>query len=373
MDRKIKIAHIGQFLGGVNTYIKLLAAYLDESKFELIIISDSESNSQPITYRSGKSVKNFTVSLEREIKLVKDLRLVYQAFKLVRSEMPDLIHCHSAKGGIVGRTIGKLLNIPTFYTPHAFSYLSTTSSLKKIVFKSLEKLYSYTNSYLIACSESEAFRGIHEVNYDPERVYVINNSLPKPSADPEFKDNSFYICSIGRPSYQKNTLQLLSIFKEINNSFPEIELYILGVGHYSPDLDAAEEFIDNNHLQHRVKLLPWTTRQETLEILKDSLFYISLSRYEGLPYAVLEAMCLGKACALSDVDGNRDCITDNISGLLIDLRSPVKESAKRIMELLKDRSKLDDFGKKAYQQFNDNFTIDKSIIKLEQLYCKYVK
>ena len=44
-----------------------------------------------------------------------------QTVRIIKKEKPDVIHCHSAKGGMIGRICGfrhKILRC--FYTPHAF-------------------------------------------------------------------------------------------------------------------------------------------------------------------------------------------------------------------------------------------------------------
>ena len=217
--------HIAIVLSGVETYIRLVAQNIDESKFDLVIIRDKEKNQVPITYNSGKPVKTYEVDFQREIHPLKDSKLLVESTSIVKQENPSLIHCHSAKGGIIGRTVGVLLGLPVFYTPHAFSFLSFPNKLKAYTFQSVEKIFSKTNSYLIACSKSEAYRAIHDVNYPENRTYIINNSLPKPLYPPSFNSTSNYICSIGRPSYQKNTLHLLEIFKENNKEFPKLNLY----------------------------------------------------------------------------------------------------------------------------------------------------
>ena len=78
----------------------------------------------------------------REINLHKDLKSLLQIINKIRQLKPDLIHCHSAKAGILGRITGLLLNTPTFYTPHAYSFLSTDNKYKKIIFIELLKSFS---------------------------------------------------------------------------------------------------------------------------------------------------------------------------------------------------------------------------------------
>lgn len=45
-----------------------------------------------------------------------------QTVRIIKKEKPDVIHCHSAKGGMIGRIVGFVTNTPVFYTPHAFHF-----------------------------------------------------------------------------------------------------------------------------------------------------------------------------------------------------------------------------------------------------------
>ena len=128
-----------------------------------------------------------------------------------------------------------------------------------------------------------------------------------------------YICYIGRPSYQKNPLFLVEVVKDVHILHPEVKFVLLGVGYYSPELDRMKTKIAEYALEEVISLFPWLNHRETLEYVNNSLFYLTVARYEGLPLAVIEAMSLGKAIVASDVAGNKDCVQDGYNGRLIPL------------------------------------------------------
>jgi glycosyltransferase involved in cell wall biosynthesis len=367
---KTKVLHIAPVLAGVETAVRLIAANLDETLFELVLIKDLKGKIEPITYKSGKLVPTHLVDFERVINPLKDARFLSKVLSIAKKENPDLIHCHSAKCGIIGRTVGQILSIPTFYTPHAFSYLSAETERKKRFFLSIEKLFSKTNSHVLACSESEANRAIHDVGYASSMVHVVNNALPEHNIDYNEEELNL-LCTIGRPSFQKNTLFLVQIFNEAVKIDPNIKLVILGVGYFSPDLQMVKDYIALNNLDSKVKIVDWTSRNETLITLSKSAIYISTSRYEGLPFAVLEALSLGKPCILSNVDGNRDCVEEGKNGYLFDLDESQHNVAQKIWALLNDKQRLRSFGMHSINTFKENFFIDKNIKILEGLYMQY--
>lgn len=175
-----------------------------------------------------------------------------------------------------------------------------------------------------------------------------------------------YICYIGRPSYQKNPLFLVEVAKEVHILHPEVKFDLLGVGYYSPELDSMKAKIAEYDLEEVINLFPWLDHKETLEYVKNSLFYLTVARYEGLPLAVIEAMSLGKAIVASDVVGNKDCVKDGYNGRLMPLEKDI--FVKAICELVEDEAKRDLYGKNSRILFEQKFLITNRIQELEAIY-----
>ena len=179
-----------------------------------------------------------------------------------------------------------------------------------------------------------------------------------------------YVCYIGRPSYQKNVLFFVDVANEVHRFHPEVKFLLLGVGYYSPDLAAVQAMISKYHLEDVVELQPWLTHAETLEYVRNSLLYLTVSRYEGLPLAVLEAMSLGKCIVASDVVGNRDCVCDGYNGRLLPLEKDV--FAKSLSELIEDDTQRCKYGENSRKLFEEKFLIEKRINDLENTYRQIV-
>ena len=100
----MKILHIGQLIGGLDIYIRNTINYADNS-FEYIIAHGVSDKNQPII-KDGKEIKEYNISLYRELNPIKDLKGLIQVLNIIRKEKPNIIHCHSAKGGFIGRFAG---------------------------------------------------------------------------------------------------------------------------------------------------------------------------------------------------------------------------------------------------------------------------
>lgn len=375
----MKILHIGNLKSGIDTYVRNTVA-LASDKFEFVIVNGADDNSKPYM-RHGKQVKTYSIDMYRALNPVKDLKAVMQAIRIIRKEKPDLVHCHSAKGGVIGRFAAFLTGTKVVYTAHAFSFLSTESPNKKKIFLLLEKI-AKLNSYLLACSGSERELGIKVVGFKEKKAFAWNNAVPdslpqisqiasiqsEDSDLPIPKVGERYITSIGRPSYQKNPLFMVEVVHGIHLKHPDVKFYLLGVGFYSPMLDDMKKLIHQYGMDDTFYLLPWLSHEETLKYVKGSLLYFMTSLYEGLPISVIEAMSLGKAVVASDVLGNKDCVKDGYNGYLLPLDEKV--FVEKMNELIEGDEKRKVMEKNSRAYFESDFLINNRIKALENIYTE---
>lgn len=372
----MKILHIGNLKSGIDTYVRNTVA-LASDKFEFVIVNGADDNSKPYM-RHGKQVKTYSIDMYRALNPVKDMKAVMQAIKIIKKEKPDLVHCHSAKGGVIGRFAALFTGTKVVYTAHAFSFLSAESAKKKQVFLLLEKI-AKLNSYLLACSGSERELGMKVVGFKEKKSFAWNNAVPDSlpqisSGKIEASDLPFpkvserYITSIGRPSYQKNPLFMVEVAHGIHLKHPDIKFYLLGVGFYSPMLEDMKKLIHQYDMDDTFYLLPWLSHEETLKYMKGSLLYFMTSLYEGLPISVIEAMSLGKAVVVSDVLGNKDCVKDGYNGYLLPLKEEV--FVEKMNDLIENDEKRKEMEKNSRSYFETDFFIDNRIKALEDIYTE---
>ena len=129
---------------------------------------------------------------------------------------------------------------------------------------------------------------------------------------------------------------LIEVFSLVQKKHNNIHLYIIGAGEYSPNLNNINNLIIQKKLSDKITILPWVNREEAMAILKNSQLYVSTSRYEGMPYAVIESLCLKTPCVLTNCDGNRDLIVHNKTGYLINDMDQ-HEMSKKICSLIEDK------------------------------------
>ena len=368
----VNIVHVAKPVGGVGVYIELLTRFINNKSFKNIVLCNTNDSILNIVDKEGYNIEILHIDIEREINFRNDTKCLQQIIKHLKKINPDIIHCHSAKAGILGRLSGKYLKIPTLYTPHAYSYLSSENSKKRWFLKKVEQAFRWFPSKTLACSTSEYNRTLTGLKFKKEKVILWNNSVENKFKLKEFKGNfpEKYLCSIGRPSYQKNTEVLVQSIYELKKQITDIHLVILGAGHYSPELENVQKLIQSLGLKSNITIINWLERAQLLSVLKKAELCISTSRYEGLPYALIEALALSKACVVTNVDGNKDLVRNKFNGFVVD--SNPKEISEKIAALLSNKELKQTMETNSLKVFNDNFNIEQNILLLEKIYLQIV-
>jgi len=152
----------------------------------------------------------------------------------------------------------------------------------------------------------------------PEKRAVIHNplALSKERAggstwqtDPAVK----WIAAMGRLTRQKGFDLLLSAFSAISVRHPKWNLLILGEGELRREL---EELRDKLGLANRV-VFPGLVA-DPARLLRTAELFVMASRFEGFPYAALEAMASGLPVIYTDCpSGPREIIRHGIDGILV--------------------------------------------------------
>lgn len=371
-EKKCKVAHILHSVGGVDVSLRLILKNIDSDKFENIIVHGKIDTQNHFTDSKGNTLLSFKTSIFRNISILKDLKSIIETYKIIKKQRPDIIHAHSAKGGIVGKIIGGILGITTFYTPQAFSYLSTQNYLQKKIYILIERL-TKGKSILLASSNSERERAIEEVGYSKNFTLLFNNCIePVNSISSLGIEKTWpveYICTVGRPSYQKNIELMIKVIYELQKT-KKIHLVIMGVGPVSDQLESVKKLIKKLALSDAVTLIDWTDRENIFHIISKSKLYLSTARYEGLPYSVIESLALSKPCVVSHCDGNIDLIEDAYNGFVIKGKN-VTEYAQKINLLLNNEELLKKMSDNAKKSFDKNYNILNNISVLEKFYKDY--
>ena len=365
MNKKKKILHLTQAMGGIKTYIGQILTYADFALFDYVVVIPKEA--EFIKFCTEKNIKYHLVNSKRNINFG-DILVFIKIINILLHEKPDIIHCHSAKGGFLGRVCNKLLftKAKIIYTPNAFSHLSFTG-VKRMVFYFLEYTAKRWTNLLLAVSYSEANRAIFEFNYKPAKVKVILNSVIVGDKLEKSYGDVFRINTISRLSHQKNPMLFLEIAKVIIGKYHMIEFNILGAGILDTLRKDIDEFIKINDLGNYIKIHEWGDQELSEDILLKTDIFLMTSSFEGLPFSLLEAMAKGIPCIVTKVDGNTDVIQNQENGFAC---LSVAEFVEKIELLINSEELRRNIGMAGFDYVKE---FHNSTINVHRLNCLYEK
>lgn len=362
---KKKILHITQSTGGVKTYVSHIINHANPDDFEFVIMAPANEFFQKFCKEKG--IRYYFVDLHRNVNPFNNLSALYKIIAVLRKELPDVIHAHSAKGGFLGRAAAKLTNSKVVYTPHAFSYLPFTG-LKRTIFYSLELIARKWTTSLLAISHSEANRAIHELGFEKKQVKTILNSIPDADHQISYSNSkTLKIGMIGRLTNQKNHFLFLEVAHLLLKKYPELKFSILGAGIHDELSEEIDKFLADNSLTESVNILHWGDTVTSETFLYDTDIFVMTSVFEGLPFSLLEAMANGIPCVVSKVDGNTDVINNNENGFSC---LGVSEFYAKIELLINDVELRQKIGRAGLEYVKQNHSIYVSTKRLEKIYAE---
>ena len=353
------VVHIIEpFASGVALFVKSLTKVLDSDE-HIVIHGERKDEIEADLVKKGFLTPNVKFipwrSAHRKLSL-KDIKAFFEIYTILKrlksAGLCDVVHLHSAKSGFLGRIACRMLGLKNvFYTPNGASFLSTNSKVKRFLFQSLEVFADRVCGKVICSSVSE-FNEYKKLGITA--LYVNNGveSIFKTDSSTINCPKKFRIITCGRIVEQKNP----GLFNEIASYFvglDNFEFLWVGDGPESVKLTAKN-----------IKVTGWLERHVVHDLIRGADVYISTSNYEGLSFAVLEAMSLKKVLLLSDCVGNKDIIKRGMNG---DLFSKANTAIAKIIHYQNNREMLSVMGevskdiKRVEYDMTNNYKIYKEI------------
>lgn len=297
-------------------------------------------------------------SAQRSINPLKDFRALRELYsilkRLKKRGLVDAVHLHSSKSGLLGRAACRMAGIENVvYTPNGAPFLSGNSSFSNFVYEQLEKLGSGLGGKVVCCSESELEEyekiGI-EASFVNNGICMNNNASP---SVPKRGKGKFRIITSGRIVAQKDP----SLFNEIAKYFEEFDQFEFV---WAGDGEARNLLTAKN-----IIVTGWLSEQEVKELVVDSDVYLSTSSYEGLSFAVLEALALCKPMLLSDCVGNKDVIKNGLNG---DLFQGAQEAIVKVLNFYNNQEMLQVMGNYSQQICKTEFDMQRNFKNYRHIY-----
>lgn len=355
------IVHIVEpFAAGIAVFVKSLTETMPD---DVHIIVHGERKKE-IAAREVKKIfpqRNIRFikwrSAQRAVHPLKDFMAFSELYKILRrlkkKNLVDAVHLHSSKSGLLGRAACRMAAIDNVvYTPNGAPFLSGRNTLANYFYQQLEKIGHGLGGKVICCSESE----LKAYNKIGIKAHYVNNGISMQS-HPQPVNNvnkqKFRIITSGRIVAQKNPY-LFNTIASYFQEFEDFEFIWAGDGTERAVLKA------NN-----ITVTGWLPTQEVKNLVTQADIYLSTSVYEGLSFAVLEALALKKPMLLSDCVGNMDVIKSGLNG---DLFTNETEAIIKVLHYYNNRAMLQVMGEFSHQICSAEFDAQQNFNTYRDIY-----
>jgi len=318
------------------------------STFQFILVFGEDG---PVSerLRNGGYDVYIVKEMRTAINPLKDLMALVKINNIVSAHKPDLIHCHSAKAGMLGRISAFLNRKKWIYTVHGWGWRGVPAATRKAIV-SIERWLSKTpGGYYIFVAEAVLKDAIEIIGLSKNRGVIVYNGIPEMNASHPCAGAPLTILMPARVSSAKDHKTMLAAFERLSGH--DSKLLLCGAGTESDAFISMAKKIAPNAFDR----ISFMGQRSDIEKVYSRCHVVALiSKFEALPLSIIEAMSCKKAIVASDVGGVSELVTDGYDGILVP-----PEGVDEIVEALNqylDEDVRREFGKNAKVTYNRKFT-----------------
>ncbi|MEM7382413.1 MAG: glycosyltransferase, partial [Bacteroidota bacterium] len=280
----------------------------------------------------------------------------------------QIIHSHGRGAGVYSRLVGVLVGKTVIHTFHGWSRKSC-EGWKRWADFFFEKIMSSGTDRYIFCSHQERDEALSCSLVNPSKTQVILNAIEVDNhIIPAIRtSDSLRIMHVSRFNEQKNSEEFLNIVSKAQTLIPNSADVIWEVYGEGEGLIKFKSKIRDAELSSVIRV------HGAVDDLKDKMvgtaLMISTSRWEGLPYALLEAMSLGIPVLASNVTGNSEVVTHGQNGYLYTLGN-IDDAANYCQQIIQDKELRDRFSIWAHRMISEEFSLESFQKDLENTYVE---
>ncbi len=376
--KNILFIHQSVDLYGSDKTLLLLLSKLDKSKFNPVVILPHEG---PLTAALEK--ENIKVVIAPVLKLYrkmfspKNMLLFFQQIKktiatldALNSEYKfDLIYSNTL-AVLSGMIYAKKRGIKHIWHVHE---IIVHPKLIAYIFPKLLNKYAD----VVVCNSNATKKNIADrVSQLESKSIVIHNGIEidktvskiSTKEDFEYSETDIIITLVGRINRLKGHKWLLNTFVNYLNENNNVKLLFVGspVEGQEYYLEEVKQFITENNIQDKVRILPFTTNLNRIWNSTD-IAVMPSTEAESFGLVAVEAMLAKKPVIGSNHGGLTEVVVNEKTGYLVE---PNNDEAlfDAIQKLIENPNLRNEFGEMGYQRAIKEFSVEKYISNFEALF-----
>ncbi|QDV65483.1 Putative glycosyltransferase EpsD [Crateriforma conspicua] len=327
--------------------------------------------------RTGDLPVRMIDSLRRNIHPLRDATAARQLRQVIRQYKPDVVHTHSAKGGMLGRWAGWAEKVPAVvHTVHGAPFHPYQPAASRRFFAACERWAAKRCHRLISVADAMTDLMVDACVAPREKFITIHSGMnvqPFYDADQHrtemrrhygFVDEDIVIGKIARLFHLKGHADLIESAKDVVAANARVKFLLVGDGILK---DSLQRRVDELGLtKHFVfaGLVPPTDVPRQLSAM-DGLAHTSYR--EGLARALPQALIAGRPVVSYDVDGAREVCISGETGFLVP-PGDIEALTRALIDLAADPQQRQTMGNAGRSRFTDQFKHETMTRRIRDLY-----
>jgi len=317
-------------------------------------------------------------SLVRPVHPLNDLLALLRLTRIFRSTRPQIVHTHSGKAGILGRCAARRAGVPIIvHTIHGPSFGPFQGAPANGLFRGAERFAAPFTTHYVSVAEAMTRQYLAAGIGRPEQYTRIFSGFPlepflAAENDPAWRarlhlaPEDFVIGMISRLFKLKGHDDLLDIAPNLVRQCPRAKFLLVGDGPWRGRLeDRARRLGVEKHFVFAGLVAP--AQVPRYVGVMDALAH--LSRREGLPRALPQALAAARPVVAFDCDGAGEVCIDNETGFLVP-PGDRETLARRLLQLAGDPELRRRLGAQGRQFVRPRFSVE---TMLDSLYALYLQ
>jgi glycosyltransferase involved in cell wall biosynthesis len=366
----LRVAHVitRMIIGGAqeNTLLNCLDLIREHGDEVLLITGPSVGPEGDLLSqgRAGELPIKILPSLRRAIHPWWDWRASRDIRSAIQDFQPDVVHTHSAKGGMLGRQAGWSLRIPAVvHTVHGAPFHPYQPSLSREFFRRCEQWAAKHCHRLISVADAmtdlmveakvaprEKFTTIYS-GMDVDPFLKAHETRDQVRAKMGLRETDVVIGKIARLFHLKGHDDLVTAAVEVVKQNPNVRFLLIGDGILREALTSRIESLDLSDHFVFTGLVPPVEVPQLIGAM-DALVHTSYR--EGLARALPQALIAGRPVISYDVDGAREVAITGETGVLVPPQD-IDSLTNALVELASDGELREKLGRAGQSRFTDQF------------------
>ena len=319
----------------------------------------------------------YVPSLRREIHPWRDPRSYFAIKRILRDFKPDVVHTHSAKGGMFGRLAANALNIPAVvHTVHGAPFHPYQGRVARELFRQCEKYAARRCHRLISVADAMTELMVH-ANVAPREMFTTvysgmdvepflhaNKHRERVRAELGFTTEQVVVGKIARLFHLKGHEYVVAAAAQAVKVFPNLRFLFVGDGVLRESLDTT---IREAGLKEHVVFTGLVPPSQIPELVGAMDVLVHASLREGLARALPQSLIAGKPAISYDIDGAREVVITGETGFLLEPKS-IEPMSEAMIQLASDADLRIRLGMEGQKRFTEQFRHQHTTREIRRVY-----